>query len=588
MQHINLVSSTKLLGAIALALAVTNCVSEVRELGEEPGTVVEHIEPLVVDKLDLLIVIDNSGSMADKQKMLGEAIPTLVKRFITPPCVNTQGDYTGDLANALGECPTGTRTEMQPVSDVHIGVISSSLGTLGNGPYCDNGTDRWNANDDGGRLIPGERSDLEGEAPFLSWTRGDGLTELLTGLERTVAAVGETGCGFEAPLEAWRRFLVDPEPSASAEPAPCFTGDNELNCLAPTGLDSQLLEQRADFLRPDSLVAVIQLTDEDDCSASTDAPAWMTSTLVLGNDAMPGTSSACATNPNDVCCHSCGIARPTGCAPDPTCDDMPRLAREDDNINLRCWDQKRRFGLDLLWPVERYVDALTKPTVLNRAGDSVQNPLFAEGRDPRAVFFAAITGVPHVNITAANGRPLRASDLREQDQWQGLVGNATASPPIPPSDPFMRQSVEPRDGIEAGNAINGSERPIPGLNDLQYSCIVELAEPRECAGTLGNCDCESPSDSVGNPLCNGTIQTHAKAHPATRVLRVLKGFAAKQRAITPGVVGEDNAIIGTVCPEIVAPAPNDEPVIPHTASSHSGLHGTMHALIDHVKVVSGQ
>src|SRR5687767_13261200 len=38
-------------------------------------------------KLDLLFMIDNSSSMADKQQVLSMAIPELVDRLIDPKCV---------------------------------------------------------------------------------------------------------------------------------------------------------------------------------------------------------------------------------------------------------------------------------------------------------------------------------------------------------------------------------------------------------------------------------------------------------------------------------------------------------------------
>ena len=32
-----------------------------------------------------------------------------------------------------------------------------------------------------------------------------------------MAAAGENGCGYEASLEAWYRFLVDPEPPSAVQ-----------------------------------------------------------------------------------------------------------------------------------------------------------------------------------------------------------------------------------------------------------------------------------------------------------------------------------------------------------------------------------
>ena len=57
----------------------------------------------------------------------------------------------------------------------------------------------------------------------------------------------------------------------------------------------------------------------------------------------------CAANPDDACCTSCAAATPPGCADDPTCDGST-LDAETDPANLRCWDQKRRFGIDFSYP----------------------------------------------------------------------------------------------------------------------------------------------------------------------------------------------------------------------------------------------
>src|SRR5690348_15563368 len=45
----------------------------------------------VIDKLDLLFMIDNSQSMGDKQALLAKAVPQLVKRLVVPRCVNASG-----------------------------------------------------------------------------------------------------------------------------------------------------------------------------------------------------------------------------------------------------------------------------------------------------------------------------------------------------------------------------------------------------------------------------------------------------------------------------------------------------------------
>jgi hypothetical protein len=66
---------------------------------------------------------------------------------------------------------------------------------------------------------------------------------------------------------------------------------------------------------------------------------------------------------------------------------------------LRCWQQKRRFGFELLYPTTRYSDGLRNTIIRNRANQEVANPLFAAsngktGRDKGLVFLAGIVGVP--------------------------------------------------------------------------------------------------------------------------------------------------------------------------------------------------
>ncbi|MDP9149300.1 MAG: hypothetical protein M3O36_05075 [Myxococcota bacterium] len=71
-----------------------------------------------------------------------------------------------------------------------------------------------------------------------------------------VSGVHEHGCGFEAQNEAWYRFLVQPDPFDSVAIA--------ANRASLLGFDDVILRQRADFLRPDSLLAVIVVTDENE------------------------------------------------------------------------------------------------------------------------------------------------------------------------------------------------------------------------------------------------------------------------------------------------------------------------------------
>src|SRR5262249_660471 len=122
-------------------------------------------------------------------------------------------------------------------------------------------------------------------------------------------------------------------------------------------------------------------------------------------------TTACAANPNDPCCFNCNVGTvPDGCtapADDPNCQ-KGALAQSEHPENLRRFHQKQRYGIDFLYPVQRYVDGLTKPVIQASGGKSVKNPLFDDlqckgtnclpPRDPTLVFMAGVIGVPWQDI----------------------------------------------------------------------------------------------------------------------------------------------------------------------------------------------
>ena len=234
--------------------------------------IVKDVKQEKVTKIDLLFMIDNSSSMADKHTILADAVPDLVKRLVDPVCIDPKTQQT--LGNRLpdGSCAMG-EPDFEPVKDIHIGIITSSLGGHGSA-QCNDAVDNrtFHHDDDRGHLLARDVMDVpvptfmnEG---FLNWNLtlmpNQAPGDVSMPFANMVTGVGQHGCGYEASLEAIYRFLIDPEPydkltlDFSAHPQ---HGDAVLN-----GIDTALLQQRADFLRPDSLVAVLMITDENDCS----------------------------------------------------------------------------------------------------------------------------------------------------------------------------------------------------------------------------------------------------------------------------------------------------------------------------------
>src|SRR5262249_19675548 len=120
-----------------------------------------------------------------------------------------------------------------------------------------------------------------------------------------------------------------------------------------------------------------------------------------------------------------------------------------------------------------------------------------------------------------------AKQLETSGTWDIILGKSNPGgnqAPIPPSDPLMVESRDPRGGMDfetppaplvgteggyLANKVNSHEWANPRADDLQYACIFPLADPKPCgnlSATAGGCDCKSdtpPNDvaSAKNPLC---------------------------------------------------------------------------------------
>jgi hypothetical protein len=571
------------------------------------GSGPSNVTPGRSDKLDLLLMIDNSVSMADKQQMLRAAVPDLVGRLVNPACVDLMGQAQLDVTpdSPQEACPQGLTREFEPITDINIAAITSSLGAFGstsggcsNGPGSDQKEDMAHLVGSLPRaelaLAGNPTVDAQGFG-FLEW-RGTGREDLEAGIAALVNSAGEFGCGYEASLESWYRFLVDPEPYQQLAEVSCIEGGTDTNCRAPMGIDQSVIDQRAAFLRPDSLVAIVMLTDENDCSVRGTGQSWYVAQIGAENP-MWRSAAICETDPNNTCCYSCGQLPPEGCAPDVVCgdtqntrettdyylDDQGRKSVEDQD-NLRCFHQKQRFGIDFLHSTARYSNALSQAelclsnddlSLTDCAADRiVPNPLYSDGstRDSSMVFLMGIVGVPWQDLARNTDadQPLQYKTYEEltRDQaWPAIVGDG-----ISPLDPLMVESVAPRtgntpigqplapaSGAYLANSINGHEWEPSPPSDLQYACIFPLPEPRDCAALSAandprHCDCDGASNTAAGqqskPLCQdpngayGTTQYYAKAYPGIRELQVLQEYGA--------ITG--NSIVSSICARNTADA----------------------------------
>jgi len=220
------------ISVLALATASACNAREVSTVVPAPEAQTASVVEATRQNLDLLFVVDDSLSMQGEQE-------SLRLRF---------GSFIEAVSNVEGGRP-----------NLHVGIVSTNVGGPVGSDFLCAGTG------DSGLFIsePRVRTDCNGPdgSFFIDVEGADGGRE--TNFQGTleeafgcVAEIGIGGCGYEQPLEAVTRALANPA--------------------------------NADFVRPDSLLAIVFITDEDDCS--------------LHDDSMMVDGSACADYFDPVAC----------------------------------------------------------------------------------------------------------------------------------------------------------------------------------------------------------------------------------------------------------------------------------------------
>lgn len=216
--------------------------------------------PGKITKVDILVVMEKSPFMNVDQTKLAAQIPALVKALGT-------GDIDGD----------GTK-DMEPVESLHLGVISGDMGLPGL-DRSESANPGCTQSGDDGVLLTRPREDAAPECAdsypaFLTYTSGQDDPDQI-GLDfGCKLQAGPKVCGIEQHLEAVLKALWPSE-------------DQTVTFL--TGRGHGDVENKG-FLREDSLLAILVVTDEDDCSAgaqgnldfwkkpnSTGLPEWLAS-----------------------------------------------------------------------------------------------------------------------------------------------------------------------------------------------------------------------------------------------------------------------------------------------------------------------
>jgi hypothetical protein len=321
-----------------------------------------------IEDVDILFEIDNSNSMSENQVNLATNFGLLIDQLVNPPIDRMT-----------------MRPRYPPVKSLHVGVISSDLGTPGSVvPSCAN-TDQG---DDGllnpirnGAALrqhypwttapPGRRParctmDPNQFPNFLRFNRMS--TDPMVFREEFIcnAYLSIGGCGLEQQLESMYRALVVHNPRA-------IPGNTDPN---------------AGFVRDNAVLALVIVTDEEDGST-----------------------------------RDCRYAeRGVPCTDAVSVFDIMSPQWSSNDLNLRFYMYTPGSAQDPTWPLDRYID----PARPNRGFTSLK-----PGR-PDLVIFSAIAGVPINLPTRMNGSNVEVDyDTllgRNPDGSDGYVGMSAEGP----------------------------------------------------------------------------------------------------------------------------------------------------------------
>ena len=290
-----------------------------------------------IENVDILLVLDNSTSLIVRGQQLQNELGKLVKAAVT------------------GRSDGGS--SFPRAASVHVAVTTPDLGVPGQDLPPQFGCTA--PGDDGIFLNPGEYG-LSCETQSTAYLSYDHASAAVMTAESLscLPIVEDSGCGYEMPLEA---ALKSVWPESRTELT--FLGE-----MSPRGHGEG--ENRG-FLRDDSLLVVIIVTDEDDCSSRvtdhlgdffTSASGGQTITAASGLPVASGEMVPATMAPEGM--PPAGMA-PAGMAPEgieapPLESPTPTSSLNPVPANLRCFayqDELADDGGPYLQPVQRYVDA---------------------------------------------------------------------------------------------------------------------------------------------------------------------------------------------------------------------------------------
>ncbi|EDM79863.1 putative lipoprotein [Plesiocystis pacifica SIR-1] len=413
----------------------------------EGSSVSTNSLPLDVNrKVDVLLVLDNSGSMGEEQANLAANFGPVIERLEEVGADYRIGITTTDIG---GHSCEGQATG----GSLHLSSCLDRPGT-----FTFNGNDQFAAACEAHCQLSGEELEIrptegcgdseEAARPWIQSYNGvSNLPEGVTTLDafQCFAPQGISGCGWESPLEAMARAL-----------------ENMHNPDRP----------EYGFLRDDALLAVVVVTDEVDCSYNPEhADALFLDGAFFADGVSYATSAACWNAGTD-----CEGESPYASCSDASYDASGNPTEDRDAAVLR--------------PVDHYVELLEGVAAQKTSG--------------REVLVSVIAGVP---LGYQDGEAIVYADSPD-NSTQELFGigdgcsnvvNGEVQTAVPPVRLVSFASAFPSAFKDELNLYSVcSEDYTPALEDIVANITVEL--PPACYG-----DCVKDIDASTEELdynCN--------------------------------------------------------------------------------------
>lgn len=213
------------------------------------------VDPRVRSDLDVLFVIDNSASMAQKQEQLAQAFATYIQQLEA----NGYDYHVGVVTADIGTLPPGSPSP--DLADPRCGTLKGDDGVLQN-LSCRERTQNTSAEFRAAcdahcptSIMPAQR--------FIAKDQGVLNVADPVAAFKCMALVGDGGCEVQAPLEAMKRAL------------------------------DQHLQENQGFLRDNAPLAIFFITDKDDYSVQLSQRSQLTPASMDCGTTSPDPNSSC-------------------------------------------------------------------------------------------------------------------------------------------------------------------------------------------------------------------------------------------------------------------------------------------------------